>query len=33
MKPESASKIKYGVWGIIVGAIVVMITYFGQLLS
>jgi hypothetical protein len=28
MKPESASKIKYGVWGIIVGAIIVMITGF-----
>ncbi len=28
MKPENASKIKYGVWGIIVGAIVVMITGF-----
>ena len=28
MKEESASKIKYGVWGIIVGAIIVMITGF-----
>jgi len=28
MKPESASKIKYGVWGIIVGSIIVMITGF-----
>ena len=28
MKPESVSKIKYGVWGIIVGSIIVMITGF-----
>ncbi len=28
MKTESQSKIKYGVWGVIVGAIIVMITGF-----
>ncbi|MFC1876453.1 hypothetical protein ACFL2E_04165 [Thermodesulfobacteriota bacterium] len=29
MKPESAGKIKYGVWGLIVGGIVSMIIGFG----
>jgi hypothetical protein len=28
MKPETAGKIKYGIWGLIVGGIVVMITGF-----
>ena len=28
MKPETAGKIKYGVWGLIVGGIIVMITGF-----
>ena len=28
MKPETAGKVKYGVWGLIVGAIVVMIIGF-----
>lgn len=28
MKPENAVKIKYGVWGIVVGGIIVMITGF-----
>ena len=29
MKPENAGKIKYGVWGIICGAIIAMIIGFG----
>ena len=29
MKPENAGKIKYGVWGIICGAIIAMIVGFG----
>jgi hypothetical protein len=29
MKPETAGKIKYGVWGLIVGAIIAMIIGFG----
>jgi hypothetical protein len=28
MKPENAGKIKYGIWGLIVGAIIVMIVGF-----
>jgi hypothetical protein len=28
MKPENASKIKFGVWGIVIGAVVVMIMGF-----
>lgn len=28
MKPENAGKIKFGVWGIIVGAVIVMISGF-----
>jgi len=28
MKPESAGKVKYGVWGLIVGAVIVMIIGF-----
>jgi hypothetical protein len=28
VKPESAGKIKYGVWGLIVGAVIVMIIGF-----
>lgn len=29
MKPESAAKIKYGVWGLICGAVLAMIVGFG----
>jgi hypothetical protein len=29
MKPETAGKIKYGVWGLIVGAVIAMIIGFG----
>jgi hypothetical protein len=29
MKPETAGKIKYGVWGFIVGAVIAMIIGFG----
>jgi hypothetical protein len=28
MKPETAGKVKYGVWGVIVGAVIVMIIGF-----
>ena len=28
MKPETAGKIKYGVWGLIVGAVIAMIIGF-----
>ena len=30
MKPETAGKIKYGVWGLICGGIIAMIIGFGQ---
>jgi hypothetical protein len=28
MKPETAGKVKYGIWGLIVGAIIAMIIGF-----